>query len=96
MKIPEFSAEAALCHEMPNHYHEVDGGFRATSEDLGVLPQACVNECTSFFDDFTFGGPLHRECERFCTTDPQVSCGPCKNGRQRCVVPHYGASYVPC
>ena len=95
MSLPGFTAEAAL-YRTSKHYH-MAGDYYTAVGNQQILPQVCVHECTSFFDDFTFGGPVHKECELFCTTDPEVFCGPCNaRGMQRCVVPHYGAAYVPC
>jgi hypothetical protein len=94
MNAPGFTAETSIYYSS-KHYHTGAGHYTSAGNQQIVL-QVCFNECTSFFDDFEFGGPVHRLCERFCTDEPNVHCGPCRNGVQRCVLPHFGTKFLPC
>ena len=102
MKIPGFTAESSL-YETSRVYHKtrIDRSLVATEMVLPQLPKStgfcmadcdpndyqCLFDCMEPVDTSGSGGP---------SSPPELICGPCIRGRQRCGIPGLGFKTGPC
>lgn len=106
MTLPGFSAEAAL-YKSSGSYRAI-GGSLGLSASRSVLPQLPIGFCMADCD-YTHSDPFLRDvCKLGClgggtggpgggpSSPPELVCGPCIRGRQRCGIPGLGFQSVPC
>jgi|SRR5215467_3209499 len=111
MKMPGFTADNSVYKTM-GRYRMTGGAQNALANARGVLPQSpldlllCLSDCQfdsdfeacreqCFFNRFTDGGGVGGSGGG-PKQPPELVCGPCRNGRQRCGIPGLGFAYAPC
>jgi hypothetical protein len=103
MTMPGFTAEASFSSQMKSYSTVRNDRNSATVQ--GVAPQlgrlgigfcmagcgaddwSCLFDCLRGNGEDGVGGGF---------VPPPMLCGPCRRGRQRCVVPGVGGAWVPC
>lgn len=104
--LPGFTAEASL-YQSSGNYSAV-GGPAEFSRSGEILPQLPIGFCMADCD-FTHSDPFSRDiCKLGClggrpggggggpSSPPELVCGPCIRGRQRCGIPGLGFQWGPC
>jgi hypothetical protein len=111
MNIPGYTAEKSV-YKSIGRYRAMTGAANALVDGRGVLPQLppelllCLRDCQSdpdfktcrdecFWGQFLGGGGAGGGGGG-PKQPPELVCGACKNGRQRCGIPGLGFSYVRC